>query len=129
MVRTAKGMSRPGPTDQDLDDLRGEITVDTYNDDDALTGFEVAFDDRVSFLLSGTVVGHEVEVLSVSIPNCRRAPIARCRHSGRHYGVALLDVDCSGGPEFDRIPAAYRQWLGARRAAGQTSGRCSLNCR
>jgi len=113
MVRTAKGMSRPGPTDQDLDDLRGEITVDTYNDDEALTGFEVAFDDRVGFPLAGTVIGHEVEVLSVSIPNGRRELIARCRHGGRRYDVALLDVDGSGDLEFDRILAAYRQWLGA----------------
>ena len=113
MGRTPRNVSRPRPTAQDLDDLIGEITVDTYNDDEALTGFEVAFDDRVSFPLAGTVVGHEVEVLSVSIPNGRRELIARCRHGGRRYDVALLDVDGSGDLEFDRILAAYRQWLGA----------------
>jgi hypothetical protein len=113
MGRTPKNVSRPRPTAQELDDLIGEITVDTYNDDEALTGFEVAFDDRVSFPLSGTVVGHEVEVMSVSIPNGRRELIARCKHGGSRYDVALLDVDCSGDFEFDRILAAYRQWLGA----------------
>jgi hypothetical protein len=113
MGRTPKNVSRPRPTAQELDDLIREITVDTYNDDEALTGFEVAFDDRVSFPLLGTVVGHEVEVMSVSIPNGRRELIARCRHGGSRYDVALLDVDCSGDFAFDRILAAYRQWLGA----------------
>jgi len=113
MGRTPKNVIRQRLTAQDLDDLIREITADTYNDDEALTGFEVAFDDQVSFPLSGTVVGHEVEVLSVSIHNGRRELIARCRHGGRRYDVALLDVDCSGDFEFDRILAAYRQWLGA----------------
>ena len=113
MGRTPRNVSRPRHTAQDLDDLIGEITVDTYNDDEALTGFEVAFDDRVSFPLAGTIIGHEVEVLSVSIPNGRRELIARCRRGGRRYDVALLDVDGSGDLEFDRILAAYRQWLGA----------------
>src|SRR5580658_9966912 len=103
MGRTPKNVSRPRPTAQELDDLIREITVDTYNDDEALTGFEVAFDDRVSFPLLGTVVGHEVEVMSVSIPNGRRELIARCKHGGSRYDVALLDVDCSGDFEFDRI--------------------------
>jgi hypothetical protein len=106
-------MSRPRPTDQELDDLRGEIIVGTYNDDDALTGFEVAFDDRVSFLLSGTVVGHEVEVLPALSLTAGASSSQGARHGGCHYGVAPLDVDCSGGLEFDRILAAYRQWLGA----------------
>ena len=71
MGRTRKNVSRPRPTAQELDDLIREITVDTYNVDEALTGFEVTFDDRVSFPLLGTVVGHEVEVMSMSIPNGR----------------------------------------------------------
>ncbi len=107
------GMSRPRPTAHVLDDLISEITVDTYNDDEALTGFEVAFDDRVRFPLSGTVVGQEIEVLSVSVPNGRRELIASCKHRGCRYDVALLDVECSGDPDFERILAAYRRWLGA----------------
>jgi hypothetical protein len=106
-------MSRPRPTAQVLDDLISEITVDTYNDDEALTGFEVAFEDRVSFPLSGTIVGQEVQVLSVSVPKGRRELIASCKHGRRRYDLNLLDVECFGDPTFERILAAYRRWLGA----------------
>jgi len=45
--------------------------VDTYNDDEALTGFEVAFEESVDFPIVGTVIGQEVRVRSVTVPNGR----------------------------------------------------------
>ena len=94
-----------------LDDLIDEITVDTYNDDEALTGFEVAFEESVDFPTVGTVIGQEVRVWSVTVPNGRRELVARCEHHGRRYDLALLDVEDTGDGAFDRILAAYRKWL------------------
>ncbi len=86
--------------------------MDTYNDDEALTGFEVAFEESVDFPIVGTVIGHEVWVSSVTVPNGRRELIARCEHHGRRYDVALLDVEETNDSAFDQILAAYCKWLG-----------------
>ena len=58
--------------DSDLDRLIDEITVDAYDQDEQLMGFENAFDEGADFPCPGTVVGEEVEVLSVSVKNHRR---------------------------------------------------------
>jgi len=98
--------------DSDLDRLIEEITVDAYDEDEQLMGFENAFDEGADFPCSGTVVGEEVEVLSVSVKNHRRELIATCKRGGRQYDVALLDTDVHGGPATSRLIAAYRRWLG-----------------
>jgi hypothetical protein len=108
----AKTSRRPGYPARELDELITEITVDAYGEDEALTGFEVAFDDLASFPVAGTVVGEEVEVLSVAVAHGRRELVASCSRGGRRYDVALLDVECSGDSDFERILAAYRRWLG-----------------
>jgi Calcium binding len=45
--------------DAELDTLIEEITVDAYDQDEQLMGFENAFDEDASFPCSGTVVGEE----------------------------------------------------------------------
>jgi calcium binding protein len=69
--------------DSDLDRLIEEITVDAYDEDEQLMGFENAFDEGADFPCSGTVVGEKVEVLSVSVKNHRRELIATCKRGGR----------------------------------------------
>ena len=65
--------------DAELDTLIEEITVDAYDQDEQLIGFENAFDEDASFPCSGTVVGEEVQVLSVSRSDNRHALIAICQ--------------------------------------------------
>lgn len=98
--------------DSDLDRLIEEIIVDAYDEDEQLMGFENAFDEGADFPCSGTVVGEEVEVLSVSVKNHRRELIATCKRGGKQYDVALLDTDVHGGSGTSRLIAAYRRWLG-----------------
>jgi hypothetical protein len=98
--------------DSDLDRLIEEITVDAYDEDEQLMGFENAFDEGADFPCPGTVVGEEVEVLSVSVKNNRRELIATCRRGARQYDVALLDTDVHGDSATSRLIAAYRRWLG-----------------
>lgn len=50
-------MSGRRQTNRDLDELIDEITVDCYDEDEQLQGFETALDEDASFPVSGTVVG------------------------------------------------------------------------
>jgi len=83
-------MSPARQADPELDSLIDEITVDCHDHDEQLIEFENAFDEDASFPCVGTVVGEDVEVLSVSTNNNRRELIATCQRSGRRYEVALL---------------------------------------
>ena len=51
---------RTRATNRDLDELIDEITVDCYDEDEQLQGFENAFDEHGGLPVSGTVVGERV---------------------------------------------------------------------
>jgi hypothetical protein len=102
----------PTQADPELDSLIWEITVDCHDQDEQLVGFENAFDEA-NLPCSGTVVGEDVEVLSVRTANNRRELTASCQRNGRRYEIALLDIDLNTDPDTSRLIAAYRRWLGA----------------
>lgn len=99
---------RPAPA---LDELIDEITIDCYDEDEQLTAFENAFYDA-DLPCPGSVIGEDVEVLSVSLANGRRELIATCRRAGRRHHVALLDIEIHADPATTRLIAAYRRWTG-----------------
>ena len=105
-------MSPAREADSVLDRLIDEIIVDAYDEDEQLMGFENAFDEEADFPCPGTVVGEEVEVLSVWVKDHRRELIATCKRGGKKYDVALLDTDVRGNAATSRLIAAYRRWLG-----------------
>lgn len=102
-------MTRPH-ADPELDDLSDEITVDAHDEDEQLMGFEAAFDEDADFPCFGTVVGEEVEVLSVRRAGNRQELIASCQRQGRRYEIALLDLEINADPATERLIAAYRRW-------------------
>src|SRR5687768_7037080 len=79
---TYPAMSRAGQADPELDSLLAEITVDCYDEDEVLTAFENAFYDA-RLPCPGTVIGEDVEVLSVGASSSRRELIATCQRAGR----------------------------------------------
>jgi hypothetical protein len=97
--------------DPDLESLIEEITIDCYNEEEQLTGFENAFHDA-TLPCPGTVVGEAVEVLSVATAERRRELVATCQRGGRRYEVALLDVEIQADAATSRLVAAYRRWIG-----------------
>lgn len=99
-------------TNPELDALIEEITVDAYDEDEQLMGFENAFDEDASFPCTGTVVGEEVQVLSVSRADNRHELIATCQRHDRRYEIALLDINLDADPDTSRLTAAYRRWTG-----------------
>lgn len=74
-------MSNARQADPELDSLIDEITVDCYDEDEQLTAFENAFYDA-NFPCPGTVVGEDVEVLSVNMSSGRRELTATCQRAG-----------------------------------------------
>jgi hypothetical protein len=105
-------MSPKRPSNRDLDELIEEITVDCHDIDEQLGGFETAFDNDATFPCPGTVIGHDIEVLSVATTNNRAELIATIRHAGKRYKIALLDIELNADPTTTRLLAAYHHWTG-----------------
>ena len=105
-------MNQPRQANADLEDLIDEITVDCHDEYEQLTGFQTAFENDATFPCPGTVVGEEVEVLSVAADDDRLELIATCRRAGRQHAVALLDITLHADPATSRLLAAYRRWIG-----------------
>jgi len=97
--------------DAELDNLIDEITVDAHDEDEQLMGFENAFDEGGNFPCLGTVIGHDVEVLSISRATNRHELIATCQRDGHRYDIALLDIDLQADPATARLIAAYCRWI------------------
>ena len=102
----------PRPTNPELDDLIADITVDAYDHDEALMGFENAFDEAACFPCPATVIGETVEILSVATSNGRQELIATCLHADRQHQIALLDININPDQPASRLLAAYRYWTG-----------------
>jgi hypothetical protein len=96
--------------DPDIDNLIDEIVVDCHDEDEQLMAFHNAFDDEARLPAPGTVIGQEVEVLSIGVSDGRRELTATCQHAGRRYEIALLDIDIHADPTTTRLIAAYRRW-------------------
>ena len=105
-------MTASRPADRELDSLIDDITIDCYDEDEALTGFEAAFDEDARLPCPGTVIGERVTVISIGLRNGRRELIATCQRAGHHHDIALLDVTVDAHPNLSRLIAAYRRWLG-----------------
>src|ERR1700746_2328253 len=103
----------PRHADPELDNLIDVITVDAHDTDEQLMGFEAAFDQDANLPCPGTVVGEEVEVLSVSRGDNRQELTATCQRRGRRYEIALLDIDINADLATERLIAAYRRWISA----------------
>lgn len=104
----------PRRRDPGLDELIADITVDCYDEHEELTGFECAFDEWAAFPCPGTVIGEDIQVLSIATEHGRRELIATCERGGRKYRVALLDVELNADPATKRLLAAYRWWAECR---------------
>jgi len=91
----------PTHTNAELDSLIEQITIDCYDEDEQLMGFENAFDDA-NFPCLGTVIGETIEVQSISPANNRRELIATCQRNGHRYEIALLDIDINADPDTSR---------------------------
>ncbi len=106
-------MSPARQRDTELDSLIEEITVNAYDEDEQLMGFENALQEA-NLPCPGTVLGEDVQVLSVTIANDRPDLLATCQRNGKRYQIALLDIDIDADAETSRLIAAYQRWSAGR---------------
>jgi hypothetical protein len=100
-------------SEEELNDLVDEITVDAYNDDEQLWAFRQVFEDEVALPAEVSVVGETVTVLTIDYDgNERRGLTARCRRDGSEYTVAAHDLIFPESSNASHYMAAYRMWLG-----------------
>jgi hypothetical protein len=106
-------MSSVRRADPALDALIDEITADCNDEDEVLMGFEAFFDEQAHFPCPGTILGENIDVISVAADDDRRELVATCQRNGRRYEIALLDIDIQADPPTSRLIAAYRRWVNA----------------
>ena len=104
----------PRRCDPGLDEMIADITVDCNDEDEELMGFEAAFDEWAALPCPGTVIGEDVQVISVATQHGRRELVANCERGGRKCQIALLDVELKADPATERLLAAYRWWAECR---------------
>ena len=77
-----------------------------------LIGFKGFFDEQTHFPCPGTILGQDLEVLSVAADDNRRELIATRQHNRHRYEIALHDIDLHTDTTTSTLIAAYRRWVG-----------------
>ena len=97
----------------DLDALIDELTIDAYNDEEQLAGFQAGAEEALRRCEHATIAGVAVEVVAVDRgPDARTGLLARVSRDGATYDVALADLTFGAGTELGLVVAGYRRWLG-----------------
>jgi hypothetical protein len=101
-------------SEEELNDLVDEITVDAYNDDEQLWAFRQVIEDEVDLPADACVLGEPVAVLEIDYDgNERRGLVARCRREDASvHVVSASDVIFPEESKGADYMAAYRIWLG-----------------
>jgi Calcium binding len=100
----------PELSDEELDALVEEATVDAYGDDEQLTGFAVMIEDNLEVPFETTVLGVPVTVQKVT--QSESGIVADCVRGGHHQAISVLDLPLPKPPPIGaEWIAAYRHWV------------------
>ena len=101
------------PSDDELDELIEQITVDAYGDE-GYWSFLQAIEDEVRFPFTASLVGMPVVVTGIDFDGDeRRGLVAAVERDGTSATISILDLDVTETEQpVARIVAAYRRWLG-----------------
>ena len=101
-------------SEEELNDLVDEITVDAYNDDEQLWAFRQVIEDEVAMPTDACALGEPVTVKEIDYDgNERRGLTARCRRDdGSEHVLSASDLVFPEGSIGADYLAAYRTWLG-----------------
>ena len=103
----------PELSDEELDALVEEATVDAYGDDEQLTGFAVMIEDNLEVPFGTTVLGVPVTVQKVT--QSESSIVANCVRGGHHQAISALDLPLpKPPPRGGEWIAAYRHWVRGR---------------
>ena len=96
-------------SEEELDELVEQATVDAYNDDEQLAGFAVMIEDNLEMPFQTTVLGVMVTVKDVT--QTESGIVADCVRNGQHQAISILDLPLpEPPPKGAEWIAAYRHW-------------------
>jgi hypothetical protein len=111
----AKPKAKPAgaglPSEDDLERMVEDATVDAYDESQQATGFLSKLEDELTLPFTTTVLGVEVTVEGLDILDGSRI-MAVCRRDGDSQKLPLLDLPLPQPPPkgWEWI-AAYRYWV------------------
>ena len=101
-------------SEEELNDLVDQITVDAYNDDEQLWAFRQVIEDEIDLPADAFVLGEPVTVMEIDYDgNERRGLTAKLRREdASEHIVSASDLIFPEGSKGADYMAAYRTWLG-----------------
>ncbi len=103
--------SQPNFSPADLQEIIDEATVDCYDFEEELSGWEAYLEDVLEFPFEVLAIGKKVQVVKVEA-KLDRLKLAT-RGEGKQYWVDLTDVEIADiSSRNAKLLAAYRRWLG-----------------
>ena len=99
------------PSEDDLERMVEEATVDAYNPSEQVTGFLTMLEQELALPFSTVVLGVELTVEQIDLSDDDRI-IAVCRRAGSSQNLPLLDLPLpEPHPKGWEWIAAYRYWV------------------
>ena len=96
-------------SEEELDALVEEATVDAYNDEEELSGFAAMIEDNLEMPFETTVL--RVPVLVKGVTQTASGIVANCVRDGHHQAIDVLDLPLpEPPPKGAKWIAAYRHW-------------------
>lgn len=96
-------------SEEELDALVEEATIDAYGDDEQLGGLAVMIEDNLEMPFETTVLG--VPVLVKGVTQTASGIVANCVRDGHHQAIDVLDLPLpKPPPKGAEWIAAYRHW-------------------
>jgi hypothetical protein len=96
-------------SEEELDTLIEQATLDAYNDEEQLTGFAVMIEDNLQMPFETTVLGVMVTVKGIT--QAEAGIVADCLRDGQHQAISVFDLPLpEPPPKGAEWIAAYRHW-------------------
>ena len=104
-------MTKKKLTDEELEELIEEATIDCYGEYEQINGFTCTLEDKLTFPFPAKVVGEEVEVMGIDMRGDE--VIAVCKRKGKKHTVNVLDLEIDPNKiKGYKWIEAYRIWRG-----------------
>lgn len=101
-------------SDEQLDELIEEATVDCHDEEECLTGFFSVLEDELELPFRTAVLGVEVEVTGIDLSGDGRVIVATCVRDQWQQRMPLLDLPLPSNLTGAEWVEAYRRWSGWR---------------
>jgi hypothetical protein len=103
---------RPTISDDRLNALIEQATVDCYDEDEQVTGLFTMIEDNLGLPFQTSVLGVGVTVAKVDLTDTNQI-VAICQREGLRQAIPILDLPLPAPvPRGAEWIEAYRRWLG-----------------